>query len=122
VKPVGAAEHRRHFGIERAALFELDLQAARRGKSCEFGERPKWREAQGTRVSGQVFGSAFLLGTFLWRSKEKYLAGKAKPVSKLRADVEISTCPDGYQGKCISLVRVKPAHWITALFQQSAPN
>jgi len=26
--PVGAAEHRNRFGIERAALFELDLQAA----------------------------------------------------------------------------------------------
>ena len=26
--PSGAAEHRSHFGIERAALFELDLQAA----------------------------------------------------------------------------------------------
>jgi hypothetical protein len=31
---------------------ELDLLAVRRGKSCEFGERPKWREAQGTRFSG----------------------------------------------------------------------
>jgi hypothetical protein len=40
--PSGAAEHRSHFGIERAALFELDLLAARRGKSSEFGERPKW--------------------------------------------------------------------------------
>jgi len=50
-QPSGAAEHRSHFGIERAALFELalfelDLLAARRGKSSEFGERPKWREAQ----------------------------------------------------------------------------
>jgi hypothetical protein len=27
-KPVGAAEHRSRFGIKRAALFELDLQAA----------------------------------------------------------------------------------------------
>jgi len=68
-KSVGAAEHRSYFGIERAALFELDLLAGRRGKSCEFGERPKWREAQGTCVSGQVFGTAFLLGTFLWRSQ-----------------------------------------------------
>jgi hypothetical protein len=31
---------------------ELDLLAARRGKSCEFIERPKWREAQGTRAVG----------------------------------------------------------------------
>jgi hypothetical protein len=66
---VGAAEHRSRFGIERAALFELGLQAARRGKSCEFCERPNRGEAQETRVSGQVFGSAFLLGTFLWRSQ-----------------------------------------------------
>jgi hypothetical protein len=65
-------------GVMRAALFELDLQAGRRGKSCEFGERLKWREAQGTRVSGQAFGSAFLLGTFLWRRKEKYLARKGE--------------------------------------------
>ena len=76
--PVGAAEHRSHFGIERAALFELDLLADRRGKSCEFGERPNWREAQGTRVSGQASGTAFLLGTFLWRSKEKNLARKGR--------------------------------------------
>jgi len=26
------------------------------------------------RMAGQAFGVAFLLGTFLWRSKEKYLA------------------------------------------------
>jgi len=56
----------------------LDLQAGRRSKSCEFGERSKWREAQGTRVSGQAFGAAFLLVPFLWRSKEKELAEKAK--------------------------------------------
>jgi hypothetical protein len=62
--PAGAAEHRSRFGIERAVLFELDLQAGRRGKSCEFGECPKWREAQETRVSGQASGAAFLLGTF----------------------------------------------------------
>jgi hypothetical protein len=35
--------------------------------------------AMGTRFCGQAFGSAFLLGTFLWRSKEKYLAVRAKP-------------------------------------------
>ena len=45
--PVGAAEHRSQFGSKRAALSELDLLADRRGKSCEFGERPNWREAQG---------------------------------------------------------------------------
>jgi len=78
VRPSGAAEHRRHFGIERAVLFELDLLAGRRGKSCEFGERPKWREAQGTRASGQASGSAFLLVTFLWQSKEKYLAREGR--------------------------------------------
>ena len=77
-KPVGAAEHRSRFGIKRVALFELDLLAERRGKCCEFGERPNRREAQGTRVSGQASGAAFLLATFLWRSKEKYLAVRAK--------------------------------------------
>jgi len=80
--PVGAAEHRSHFGIERAALSELDLQAVRRGKSCEFGERLKWREAQGHPRSGQASGSAFLLGTFLWRSKEKYLAREGRNIGQ----------------------------------------
>ena len=58
---------------------ELDLLAVRRGKSCQFGERPNRREAQGTRASGQAFGAAFLLVPFLWRSEEKELAVKAKP-------------------------------------------
>ena len=40
----------------------------------ELRERRALREAQGTRVSGQASGIAFLLGTFLWRGKEKYLA------------------------------------------------
>ena len=53
---VAAEHHRPHRAwreaeyAERAALSELDLQAARRGKSCESGERPKWREAQGKLV------------------------------------------------------------------------
>jgi len=83
--PAGAAEHRSRFGIERAVLFELDLQAGRRGKSCEFGECPKWREAQETRVSGQASGAAFLLGTFLWRRKEKYLALQGETCGEIRA-------------------------------------
>jgi len=63
---------------EYAAFFyttgEKSGLAGRRGKCCEFGERSKYREAQDTRVSGQAAGAAFLLGTFLWRRKEKYLA------------------------------------------------
>ena len=100
--PVGAAEHRSHFGIERAALFELDLLAVRRGKSCEFGERPKWREAQGTRVSGQASGSAFLLDTFLWRSKEKYLAERAKSEFKIHSGVEVTEYSRRCQNRTIS--------------------
>jgi len=59
---------------------ELDLLADRRGKTCEFDERSKWREAHGQgceaalyiqRFDSQASGAAFLLATFLWRSKEK---------------------------------------------------
>jgi hypothetical protein len=80
LKPIGTAEHHSRFGVKRAALSELDLLAARRGKSCEFSERPNRREAQGKAVKqpcklkvfdNQAFGAAFLLATFLWRSKEK---------------------------------------------------
>jgi hypothetical protein len=53
----------------------------RRGKCCESGERSKYREAQGTRASGQVVGAAFLLGTFLWRRKEKYLARTGETIN-----------------------------------------
>jgi len=107
--PSGAAEHRSQFGIERAALSELDLQAARRGKSCEFGERPNWREAQGTRVSGQASGAAFLLDTFLWRSKEKYLAVRAKPAVRCPTDGK-TRFPPCWASRC----SVQPTDWIPA--------
>ena len=57
----------------------------RRGKCCESGERSKYREAQGTRASGQAVGAAFLLGTFLWRRKEKYLALQGETCGEIRA-------------------------------------
>jgi hypothetical protein len=56
--------------MERAALFELDLLAGRRGKSCEFGERPKWREAQGTRVAGKPPGPPFFWVLFFGGAKK----------------------------------------------------
>jgi len=67
---VGAAEHRSENRIKRAAC----LSVIERQRDREFGERRFSREAQGTRASGQASGPAFLLGTFLWRGKEKYLA------------------------------------------------
>jgi len=68
---VGAAEHRSENRIRRAACLSVSSVS-------EVGERRFSREAQETRVSGQASGPAFLLGTFLWRGKEKYLAHQAK--------------------------------------------
>ena len=67
-------------GILRASEppCRAGFASRRRGKCCESGERSKYREAQGTRVSGQAVGPAFLLGAFLWRRKEKYLARKGE--------------------------------------------
>ena len=42
----------------------------RRGKCCEIGERSKGREAQGTRVSGQVVGRPSLWVLSLGRARE----------------------------------------------------
>jgi len=39
-------------------------------KSCEFGERPNRREAQGTRVSGQAFGTPFFWLLFFGGAKK----------------------------------------------------
>ncbi|MGB5442319.1 MAG: hypothetical protein WBN57_06800, partial [Gammaproteobacteria bacterium] len=47
-------------------------------RDCELRMRRFSREAQGTPSclhDGASLRVAFLLGTFLWRSKEKYLAG-----------------------------------------------
>jgi len=73
-------------GILRASEppCRAGFASRRRGKCCEFGERSKSREAQGTRVSGQTVGPAFLLGTFLWRSKEKYLARMGETCGQTR--------------------------------------
>ena len=44
-----------------------------RSEMRELRMRRFSREAQGTRASGLRLRAAFLLDTFLWRSKEKYL-------------------------------------------------
>jgi len=50
-------------------------------KSCEFGERSKWREAHGQGCVAALYIQgvwqpshrvAFLLGTFLWRRKDQF--------------------------------------------------
>ena len=61
-------------------IVELDLLAGRRSKSCEFGERPNRREAQGKAAKrpcklkgfdSQTFGAAFLLGTLSLAEQRK---------------------------------------------------
>jgi len=66
--PSGLAT-RRH---SRASQPFRDGASRRRGKSWEFGERSKWRGVQGTRVSGQASGTAFLPGTFLRLGNDQF--------------------------------------------------
>jgi hypothetical protein len=40
--------------------------------------------------SGQASGIAFLLGTFLWRSKEKYLALQGETGGKIKVSSEMT--------------------------------
>mgnify|MGYP001813759295 CR=1 FL=1 len=71
--PVGAAEHRRDFESKRASLSSwICLPQARH--ILRVWRALKIPRSTGHPRSGQAFGFAFLLGTFLWRSKEKYLA------------------------------------------------
>jgi hypothetical protein len=64
----------------------------RRSKCCEFGERSKYREAQGTRFSGQAAGPAFLLVLFFGGAKKSTeLPGQTrKSTSPIRAKPEIN--------------------------------
>jgi hypothetical protein len=59
----------------------------RRGKCCEFGERSKYREAQGTRVAGKPSGSPFFWVLFFGGAKKS-----TSPVrGETRAKQEITT-------------------------------
>jgi hypothetical protein len=53
--------------------------ASRQAQILRVRRAPEMARSAGNPRSGQASGIAFLLGTFLWRSKEKYLAVRAKP-------------------------------------------
>ena len=59
-------------GILRASepVCRAGFASRRRGKCCEFGERSKYREAQGTRAAGKPSGG-ILFGYFLLAAQEK---------------------------------------------------
>ncbi|RLA01671.1 MAG: hypothetical protein DRQ45_05640, partial [Gammaproteobacteria bacterium] len=66
--PVGAAEHRSEDRIKLApCLSEARIARPR------VAQAPVFARSAGNPRSGQAAGPAFLLDTFLWRSKEKYL-------------------------------------------------
>ena len=93
--PSGAAGHRRHFERKRAALSSWIYWL--RSKCCEFGERSKWREAQGIPHSmrGKPSGPHFF-----WASLRSGLVnsgaaqrkvpcpGRAKPARKSEITVD----------------------------------
>jgi len=70
---VGAAEHRRYFESQRAAVSSWICQPQAQ-QILRVRRALKIPRSGGNPRSGQAAGSAFLLDTFLWRSKEKYLA------------------------------------------------
>ncbi len=70
--PVGAAEHRRGNRDKRAACLSRPVFRAASSARADCTE--KRREPAHDFLGRASLRAAFLLGTFLWRSKEKYLA------------------------------------------------
>ena len=68
-------------GILRASepSCRAGFASRRRGKCCESGERSKYREAQGTRVSGQAVGPHFFWVLFFGGAKKSTSPCRAKP-------------------------------------------
>ena len=62
----------------------------RRGKCCESGERSKYREAQGTRVSGQAVGPRFFWVLFFGGAKKSTSPFRAKPEVRKENDSPIA--------------------------------
>ena len=75
--PVGAAEHRSEDRIELAPCLSESSVARPR-----VAQAPVFTRSTGNPRQRASRRAAFLLDTFLWRSKEKYLAGRAKPADK----------------------------------------
>jgi len=71
--PSGAAEHRSKGRRTLAPCLSV--------ASCASAGLYEKRRESRTESAGQASGIAFLLDTFLWRSKEKYLArgGETRP-------------------------------------------
>jgi hypothetical protein len=84
---------------ERSASARSEFHGALRDRAPQVARS----EAQGRRLWG-----AFLLGTFLWRSKEKYLArrGETRPPPLAQAPHPVPAavhrlhCSDGSSGRC----------------------
>ena len=76
-------------GILRASepYCRAGFASRRRSKFCEFGERSKYREAQGTRFSGQAAGPRFFWVLFFGGAKKSTSPFMAKhKLGKLQKD------------------------------------
>jgi len=80
--PVGAAEHRSHFGIERAALFELDLQAEGAANPASSASAQNGEKRREPALAGKPPGPPFFWVLFFGGAKKSISPKGRNPNSK----------------------------------------
>jgi len=86
-KPVGAAEHRSRFGIERAALFELDLQAAGAANPASSASAQTGEKRREPASAGKPSGPPFFWILFFGGAKKSSSPSGRNPTSNPTREV-----------------------------------